>query len=75
MLADLKTARQYDTLLFLAEARRNPPKLRSHRHVELELNLVVRGQMTYVVGKRRQRDPHRAGISFFSRQASAGQPD
>ena len=53
MLARLKLDRIYDGFLFLAEAARNPPILKSHHHVELELNLVVRGSITYVVdGKR-----------------------
>lgn len=53
MLTRLKLDRIYDGLLFLAEAARNPPILKSHHHVELELNLLVRGSITYVVdGKR-----------------------
>jgi AraC-like DNA-binding protein len=53
MLENLKIRRRYDGFLFLAESARNPPKLQSHHHVELELNLVVRGTITYVVGGRR----------------------
>lgn len=53
MLEDLKLGPRYDGFLFLAEAARNPPVLKPHRHVELELNLVVRGEITYVVGGRR----------------------
>jgi len=53
MLADLKLGRQYDGFLYLAESARNVPKLESHHHAELELNLVVRGWVTYVVGGRR----------------------
>ncbi len=49
MLEDLKLGEGYDGFLFLAESARNPPVLRSHRHVELELNLVVEGTITYVV--------------------------
>jgi len=53
MLARLKLDRIYDGFLFLAESTRNPPILKSHHHVELELNLLVRGSITYVVdGKR-----------------------
>jgi len=59
VLADLKLGRQYDGLLYLAESARNVPKLESHHHVELELNLVVRGRITYVVGGR--------GFTFHSR--------
>jgi AraC-like DNA-binding protein len=53
MLENLKLGERYDGFLFLAEAARNPPVLRSHRHVELELNLVVEGTITYVVRGRR----------------------
>jgi len=53
MLEDLKLGKSYDGFLFLAESARNLPKLNSHHHVELELNLVVKGAITYVVGKRR----------------------
>ena len=53
MLENLKISARYDGFLFLAEAARNPPVLRSHRHAELELNLVAEGSITYVVrGKR-----------------------
>ena len=53
MLENLKLGPLYDGFLFLAEAARNPPLLKAHHHLELELNLVVRGQITYVVGGRR----------------------
>jgi AraC-like DNA-binding protein len=53
MLEDLKLRKGYDGFLYLAESIRNPPKLKSHHHVELELNLVVQGTITYVVGGRR----------------------
>lgn len=53
MLASLKLGKAYDGLLFLAESTRNPPTIESHRHIELEMNLVVRGSITYVVGDRR----------------------
>jgi len=53
MLADLKLGPRYDGLVYLAESARNPPTLRPHHHVELELNLVVRGAISYVVGGRR----------------------
>ena len=48
MLQNLKLDSDYDGFLFLAESARNPPSLRSHHHVELELNLVARGTITYV---------------------------
>lgn len=48
MWEDLNIAPEYDGFIFLAEAMRNPPVLRPHQHVELELNLVVEGEVTYV---------------------------
>jgi AraC-like DNA-binding protein len=53
MLENLKLGPRYDGFLFLAESVRNLPVLRPHHHVELELNLVVNGTITYVVGGRR----------------------
>ena len=53
MLQDLMLDPIYDGFLFLAESVRNPTSLRSHHHVELELNLVARGTITYVAGGRR----------------------
>lgn len=49
MLEDLKLAPGYDGLIFLAESKRNPPMLKPHCHVELEINLVTRGSITYVI--------------------------
>jgi len=53
MLANLKLGPRYDGMIYLAESTRNPPVLRPHHHVELELNLVVRGLISYVVDDRR----------------------
>ncbi len=53
MRENLKLASRYHGLLCLVESARNPPTIRSHHHVELELNLVVRGTISYVVGGRR----------------------
>jgi AraC-like DNA-binding protein len=53
VLQDLKLHSLYDGFLFLAESARNPPLLRSHHHVELELNLIARGSITYVLGGER----------------------
>ena len=47
MLVSLKIDPQYDGFLFLTESVRNPPILVSHRHLEVELNLVVNGEITY----------------------------
>lgn len=53
MLENLRLAPGYDGFIFLAESMRNPPVLRPHHHVELELNLVAEGTITYVIdGKR-----------------------
>lgn len=49
MLEDLHLRKPYEGFVFLAESVRNPPMLRPHRHVELELNLVVGGEIRYVV--------------------------
>lgn len=53
MLENLKLGPNYDGFLFLAESVRNPPVLRPHHHVELELNLVKAGSITYVVDGQR----------------------
>ncbi|MCD8482167.1 MAG: AraC family transcriptional regulator [Verrucomicrobia bacterium] len=53
MLEDLKLGPAYEGFLFLAESVRNPPVLRPHHHIELELNLVAQGSITYVVDGRR----------------------
>lgn len=53
MLENLKLQQGYDGFLFLAAAELNPPILASHHHVELELNLVVQGSISYVVEGRR----------------------
>lgn len=53
MLEDLRLRRRYDGFVFLAESVRNPPVIASHHHVELELNLVRRGEISYVLGQRR----------------------
>ena len=48
MLEDLKLNKGYDGFLFFFLSMRNPPVLRPHHHRELELNLVVAGEVTYV---------------------------
>jgi len=53
MLENLKIAPRYHGLLYLAESARNLPSIKSHRHLELELNLVVQGTISYVVSGRR----------------------
>lgn len=49
MLVNLKLEKIYDGLLYLADAARNLQLLQSHRHIELEVNLVLQGTITYVV--------------------------
>lgn len=68
MRADLKLGDAYDGFLFLAESARNPPRLDSHHHVELELNLVVRGAITYVVEGQRYTFPQGALLWMFPAQ-------
>lgn len=53
MLANLKLGKNYDGLLYLAESVRNLQTIESHHHVELEMNLVIQGSVTYVVNGRR----------------------
>jgi AraC-like DNA-binding protein len=53
MLEDLKLGPGYEGFIFLAESVRNPPVLRPHHHIELELNLVAHGSITYVVDGQR----------------------
>ena len=68
MLENLKLRKGYDGFLFLAESTRNPPKIKSHHHVELELNLVVRGNITYVVSGHRFTFQSRTLLWFFPEQ-------
>jgi AraC-like DNA-binding protein len=53
MLVNLKLAKTYDGLLFLADSTRHPQEIHSHHHRELELNVIVRGSIAYVVDGRR----------------------
>ena len=68
MLEDLKLGPTYDGFLFLAEARHNPPILRSHRHVELELNLVTQGSVTYIISGNRYTFPRGSMLWIFPAQ-------
>lgn len=68
MREDLKLRPTYDGFLFLAESVRNPPALRSHHHRELELNLVARGEVTYVYGQRRMTFGPRSLLWMFPSQ-------
>lgn len=68
MLVSLKIDSEYDGFLFLAESIRNPPILVSHRHLELELNLVVNGEITYVLDGRSYTFGRGALLWFFPSQ-------
>jgi AraC-like DNA-binding protein len=68
MLVDLRLGPRYDGFLYLAESARNPPTLKVHHHVELELNLVVRGAISYVVGGRRFTFERRTLLWLFPSQ-------
>lgn len=68
MLEYLKLSNRYDGFIFLAEARRKPPMLKSHHHVELELNLVTQGAVTYVVSGRRYTFPKGTMLWIFPAQ-------
>jgi AraC-like DNA-binding protein len=68
MLIDLKLSRAYDGLIFLAEAERHPPMIESHRHAELEVNLVVRGYITYIIAGKRHTFPSGTILWIFPAQ-------
>lgn len=53
MLQNLKLRPRYDGFVFLAESARGATRLSTHHHVELELNVVRRGTLTYVTDGRR----------------------
>ncbi|MDO8540774.1 MAG: AraC family transcriptional regulator [Opitutaceae bacterium] len=68
MLENLKLEPIYDGFLYLAESTRNLPSLKSHHHIELELNLVVRGGISYVVSGRRFTFERRTLLWLFPSQ-------
>lgn len=68
MLENLRLTPDYDGFIFLAEAIRNPPVLRGHHHVELELNLVVSGTITYIAYGKRFKFGKRSLLWFFPAQ-------
>lgn len=53
MLENLRLRKRYGGFVFLADASKGVPWLATHHHAELELNIVARGRVTYVVGKNR----------------------
>lgn len=68
MLEDLKIGPLYDGFLYLVESAHNPPTLKSHHHVELELNLVVRGTISYVLEGQRYTFGRQTLLWFFPTQ-------
>jgi len=50
MLENLRLRKCYGGFVFLADAGKGVPWLAIHHHAELELNIVARGCVTYVVG-------------------------
>jgi methylphosphotriester-DNA--protein-cysteine methyltransferase len=67
VLENLHIPARYDGFAYLADTR-TLPRLRPHRHVELELNVVERGTITYVIAGRRYRFARRALIWLFPGQ-------
>lgn len=68
VLVNLKLGGNYDGLLYLADATRNLQRIESHHHVELELNLVVNGTITYVMNGRRFTFSPRTLLWLFPQQ-------
>lgn len=68
MLQALNIDVALDGFLFNYDARRDPMMLWSHRHVELELNLVVSGTLTYVADGRRYQFARRTLLWLFPEQ-------
>lgn len=68
MRENLKIGPDYDGFLFLADPARNLPLLQSHHHSELELNLVVRGRITYIVDGHRHTFAQRTLLWLFPKQ-------
>lgn len=68
MLVDLRLLPNYHGFTFLSDSRLSPATIPPHRHLELEVNLVVRGTITYVVGERRYTFPEKSVAWFFPDQ-------
>lgn len=67
MLEDLKIATNCGGFAFLGVGR-SLPRLRPHRHVELELNIISKGWVTYVVDGGRFRFAQRSLLWLFPDQ-------
>jgi len=68
VLANLKLGKAYDGLLYLAESARHVQMLQSHHHIELEINLIVQGTITYVVDGQRFTFSPRTLLWLFPQQ-------
>jgi AraC-like DNA-binding protein len=68
MRLDLKLGNPCQGLVYQNDATRNPPLLGSHHHTELELNLIVRGRITYLVDGRCWTLGRRSLVWFFPGQ-------
>lgn len=68
MLEKLNISPECDGFLFLAESIRNPPALKAHRHLELELNVVKSGTIRYVVDDRLYHFPRGSLLWLFPDQ-------
>jgi AraC-like DNA-binding protein len=68
MLSRLKLGKAYDGMIYLYESKRNPKIIESHHHIEIELNLIVRGKITYVVDGRRSTFSPRTLLWLFPGQ-------
>jgi AraC-like DNA-binding protein/quercetin dioxygenase-like cupin family protein len=53
VLENLRLRKRYGGFVFLADAGKGVPWLATHHHAELELNIVARGRVTYIVGQHR----------------------
>jgi AraC-like DNA-binding protein len=68
MLMDLKLDGSLLGLIYLVDASLNPPLLGAHHHEEWELNLVVKGRVTYLVNGQRWTIGRRSMMWFFPGQ-------
>jgi hypothetical protein len=68
MMEDLKIRPLYYGFIYLVESAHNPPTLKSHHHVELELNLVVQGTISYVLEGQRFTFGRQTLLWFFPTQ-------
>jgi methylphosphotriester-DNA--protein-cysteine methyltransferase len=68
MRMDLKLRNPYQGLIYQVDAGLDPPLLGCHHHDELELNLVIRGRITYLVDGQRWTMGRRSLVWLFPGQ-------